>query len=160
MTTLTDFRPYYEVVARVGQARSRLRSTGLMEGLFALITVLCAMVLVVTLAQGYLRFAMAGRLALLAIALATTVIAFWKFFLVPVRYDPNDKEVARFLETRLPELGNSLINTILLAERADDWSGVLVERAIGGAAAGAGGKAVDGGVLHPSLRGSPIRIYP
>ena len=139
MTTLTDFRPYYEVVGRVEQARSRLRSVGVLEGLFALVTIVCAAVLVMTLAQGYLRFGAAGRLTLLVLGAGTAVVAFWRCFLIPIRYDPNDKEVARFLEMRIPELGNSLINTLLLAERADDWSSVLVERAIGEAAAGARG---------------------
>jgi len=139
MTTLTDYRPYFEVLGRVERIRARIRSLGVLEGLFTLITVLCGMVLVLTLAQGYLRFGPAGRLILLITGAGTAVVAFWRCFVIPIRYDPNDKEVARFLEVRLPELGNSLINTILLAERADDWSGVLVERAIDEAASGARG---------------------
>ena len=139
MTTLSDYRPYYEVLGRVERVRARIRALGVLEGMFALVTVLCGMVLVLTLAQGYLRFGPVGRLILLTGGVGTTLVAFWRCFVIPIRYDPNDKEVARFLEVRLPELGNSLINTLLLAERADDWSGVLVERAIDEAAAGARG---------------------
>ncbi|MBE3095579.1 MAG: hypothetical protein IMZ44_00445 [Planctomycetes bacterium] len=139
MTTLTNFRPYYEVASRVERARGRIRSVLVMEGVFILVTVLCGTVLVATLAQGYLRFGPWGRMALLAAGGLAVLFTFWRYVLAPLRYDPSDKEVARFLETRLPELGNSLINTILLTERADDWSGVLVERAIDEAAAGARG---------------------
>ncbi|HUU93443.1 MAG TPA: hypothetical protein VM238_19810 [Phycisphaerae bacterium] len=139
MTTLSDYRPYYEVLGRVERVRARIRSLGVLEGIFTLITVLCGMVMVLTLAQGYLRFGPVGRLILLTLGVATTIVAFWRCFVIPIRYDPNDKEVARFLELRLPQLGNSLINTILLAERADEWSGVLVERAIDEAATGARG---------------------
>ena len=137
MTTLTNYQPYFEVVGRVEQVRARIRSLRVTEGLLAMITILGSVVLVETLAQGFLRFGSAGRLTLLAAGLATLAITFWKCIVVPLRYDPSDKEVARYLETRLPELGNNLINTILLAESADDWSEVLVERAIGEAAAGA-----------------------
>ena len=137
MTTLTDYRSYFEVLGRVERVRSRIRSLGVLEGLFTLVTILCGTILVLTLAQGYLRFGMAGRLILFATGLATTLVVFWKCLVMPIRYDPNDKEVARLLEVRLPDLGNSLINTILLAERADDWSSVLVERAIDEAAGGA-----------------------
>ena len=139
MTTLSDYRPYYEVLGRVERIRARIRALGVLEGLFTLVTVLCGMALLLTLAQGYLRFGPVGRLILLLMGAATAIVAFWRCFVIPIRYDPNDKEVARFLEVRLPELGNSLINTILLAERADDWSGVLVARAIDEAAGGARG---------------------
>jgi hypothetical protein len=139
MTSLTNFRPYYEVASRVERARGRIRSVLIMEGVFILLTVLCGAVLVATLAQGYLRFGPWGRMALLAAGGLAVLFTFWRYVLAPLRYDPSDKEVARFLETRLPQLGNSLINTILLTERADDWSGVLVERAIVEAAAGARG---------------------
>ncbi len=139
MTTLSDYRPYYEVLGRVERVRARIRSLGVLEGLFTLVTVLCGMVLVLTLAQGYLRFGPVGRLVLLLVGAVTAIGAFWRCFVIPIRYDPNDKEVARFLEVRLPELGNSLINTILLSERSDDWSGLLVERAIEEAAGGARG---------------------
>ena len=139
MTTLSDYRPYYEVLGRVERIRARIRALGVLEGLFTLVTVLCGMALLLTLAQGYLRFGPVGRLILLLMGAATAIVAFWRCFVIPIRYDPNDKEVARFLEVRLPQLGNSLINTILLAERADDWSGVLVARAIDEAATGARG---------------------
>ena len=139
MTTLSDYRPYYEVLGRVERIRARIRALGVLEGLFTLVTVLCGMVLILTLAQGYLRFGPVGRSILLLMGAATAIVAFWRCFVIPIRYDPNDKEVARFLEVRLPQLGNSLINTILLAERADDWSGVLVARAIDEAAGGARG---------------------
>ena len=139
MTTLTNYRPYYEVLGRVEAVRARIRSLRVTEGLLTLVAVLCGTVFLATLAQGYLRFGVAGRLALLAMVTATAVLAFWRCVVVPLRWDPNDKEVARFLETRLPQLGNSLINTILLTEGADEWSPVLVELAIVEAAAGARG---------------------
>jgi len=139
MTTLSNYRPYYEVLARVDKVRGRLRSLAMLEGLFMLVTILCGTVLLATVAQGYLRFGTVGRLTLLVLGAAVMVVAFWRGVVVPMRYEPNDKEVARFLETRLPELGNSLINTILLAEEADRWSGVLVERAIDEAAGGSRG---------------------
>ena len=139
MTTLSNYRPYYEVLARVDRVRSRLRSLAMLEGLFMFVTILGGTLLLATLAQGYLRFGTAGRLTLLMVGVGVLVGAFWRCIVVPMRYEPNDKEVARFLETRLPELGNSLINTILLAEEADRWSGVLVERAIHEAASGSRG---------------------
>jgi hypothetical protein len=152
MTTLSHYRPYYEVLARVEQVRARMRGLAILEGLSALVAVLCGTVLVVTLAQGFLRFGPAGRLTLLVVAAATMAVAFWRCLVVPFRYDPTDKEVARFVETRLPELGNSLINTILLAEDADRWSPALLERAIGEAAAGARGVALDAAVSEKRAR--------
>ncbi len=139
MTTLTNYRPYHEVLVRVEQVRARMRRLAILEGLFTLATVVCGTVLLATVAQGYLRFGPAGRFVLLLTGVAVTVVAFWRWLVVPLRYDPNDKEVARFLETRLPELGNSLINTILLAEEADTWSGPLVQRAIDEASSGSRG---------------------
>jgi hypothetical protein len=146
MTTISDYRPYYEILTRVDRARSRLRFVLVLEGLFILATVLCGAVLVATLAQGYIRFGMYGRLALLVLAGGSVLYVFFRYVLAPLRYDPGDKEVARFLETRLPELGNSLINTLLLTEDADLWSPVLVERAVTEAAAGARGVDLLAGV--------------
>jgi hypothetical protein len=139
VTTLTNYRSYHEVLVRVEQVRSRMRTLAILEGLFTLVTVLCGTLLLVTLAQGYLRFGPVGRLILLVVGVGVFATAFWRCVVVPLRYDPNDKEVARFLETRLPELGNSLINTILLAEEADTWSGPLVQRAIDEASSGSRG---------------------
>jgi len=137
MTTITNDRAYYEVLFRVDKARARLRSVLVLEGVFILVTILCAVVLASTLAQGYIRFGTYGRLTLLVLSSASVLYVFWRYVLAPLRYDPGDKEVARFLETRLPELGNSLINTLLLTEDAGQWSPVLVERAVSEAAAGA-----------------------
>jgi hypothetical protein len=137
MTSLTNYRPYYEVLSRVDKARSRLRSVLVLEGLFILVTILCGAILAATMAQGYIRFGTWGRLTLLVFGSGAVLYVFWRYVLTPLRYDPGDKEVARFLETRLPELGNSLINTLLLTEDADRWSSVLVERAVTEAAAGA-----------------------
>jgi hypothetical protein len=137
MTTLTNYRPYYEVLGRVEEVRARLRSLRITAGVLTLITVLASTVLVATVAQGYLRFDPAGRAALLLTGLAVTGIAFWRCIVVPLRWDPNDREVARYLETRLPKLGNNLINAILLAEGEDSGSPALVERAIAEAATGA-----------------------
>ena len=139
MTTLTDYRAYYEVLERVDEVQARLRRLRIAEGIFALLAVACAAMLLATLAQGYLRFGPAGRLALLLVAGLTAGFAFWRTILTALRDDLNEKQVARYLEMHLPELGNSLINTILLAERADEWSPVLVERALGEAAAAAHG---------------------
>ena len=136
MTTLIHYRPYHEVLARVEQVRSRMRSLAVLEGLFTLVTVLSGALLVLTLAQGYLRFGPVGRLILLVLGLGVFAVTFWRCVVVPLRLEPNDKEVARFLETRLPDLGNSLINTILLTEEARAWSSPLVARAIDEAAAG------------------------
>jgi len=139
VTTLSDYRAYHEVLVRVERVRSRMRGLAIMEGLFTMVTVLCGTLLVLTLAQGYLRFGPVGRLILLVVGVGVFVAAFWRCVVIPLRYEPNDKEVARFLETRLPELGNSLINTLLLAEEANFWSGPLVQRAIDEAASGSRG---------------------
>ena len=139
MTTLPNYQPYYEVLNRVDQVRGTMRRLRVIEGVLAMVAILCGAILILTLAQGYLRLAAPWRLAFLIVGLATLIGTFWRCIMVPLRWNPSDKEVARFLETRITELGNSLINTILLTEAADDWSPVLVERAIGEAAAGARG---------------------
>ena len=137
MGSLINFRPYYEVLERVDETRARLRAIRIAEGLMALATTLALVVLVTTALQAWWHFGPWVRLAMLTAWLAALVLSIWRFAVVPFRWDPNDKEVARFLETRLPELGNNLINTILLAEEANQWSPPMVERAIGEAAAGA-----------------------
>ena len=139
MTTLTNYQPYYEVLARVDGVRARIRSLRLGEGVATFLAVFCGAIFLATLAQGFLRFGMVGRLSLLVLSVAAIVGAFWRYVIEPLRDEPSDKEVARFIETRLPQLGNNLINTLLLAEDADAWSPVLVERAIGEAALGARG---------------------
>ncbi len=152
MTTLTDFRPYYEVLARIDRVRGRMRTLVVGEGLLVLAAVLSGTVLVLTLAQGYLRFGPWGRLTLLVAGGAAALGALWRGLVVPLRFDPTDKEVARFLETRLPDLGNSLINTLLLVEEADRWSPVLVERAIGEAAAEARGVDLEAAIDERRLK--------
>jgi hypothetical protein len=137
MTTLTDYRAYYEVQARVDLVRGRMRALRLTQGVLAFVAILCGAVLVATVLQGFLRFGPMGRLTILVAGAATVAIAFWYSIIAPLRFEPNEKEAARFIETRLQELGNSLINTILLAEHADEWSGPMVGRAIGEAAAAA-----------------------
>jgi hypothetical protein len=139
MTTLSNYQPYYEVLSRVDQVRTTMRRLRVIEGLLAMTTILCGLILILTLAQGYLRLGSPWRITFLVLSVATVLGTFWRCILVPLRWDPSDKEVARFLETHIAELGNSLINTILLTEAAADWSPVLVERAIGEAAAGARG---------------------
>ena len=139
MTTLTNYQPYYEVLNRVDRVRATRRRLRIIEGVLAMVTILCGTVLVLTLAQGYLRFGTPWRVTFWVLGMGTAAVTFWKCIIVPLRWDPSDKEVARFLETRIASLGNSLINTILLTEAADDWSPVLVERAIVEAAAGARG---------------------
>ncbi len=139
MTTLTDYRPYYQVRASVEAVRGRIQSLRVAEGFLAFATVLCGAVLVATLIQGFLWFGSAGRLVLLLAGSAAVGVSFWRHVIAPLRHNPNEKEVARFIETRLPELGNSLINTILLTERAHEWSPTLVQMAVGEAAAGARG---------------------
>ncbi len=137
MTTLNDFRPYYEVRARVDQVRGRLRATRMLAGFLAFVAVFCGTVFLATLAQGIVRFGTVGRLVLLVAGGAAIVFAFWRWIVQPVRHEPSAKETARFIETRMPEVGNGLINTLLLAEHANEWSGPLVGRAIREAAAGA-----------------------
>ncbi|MGB2613323.1 MAG: hypothetical protein WBE06_01260 [Phycisphaerae bacterium] len=139
MTTLTNYLPYLEVMARIEAVRGRIRTLRFTEGFLAFLTVLCGTVLAVTLAQGFLRFGAAGRLALLVAGLSAVAGAFWRYVLAPLRREPSPKEVARFVETRLPHLGNSLINTILLVEQAAEWSPVLVQIAVNQAASGAAG---------------------
>ena len=156
MTTLTDLRPYYEVLNRVEEVRARIRSLRLAEGFCTLVAALCGVMLVSTLAQGYLRFNSTGRMALMAFIIVATIGAFYRWVVVPLRYDPNDKEVARFLELRLPELGNNLINTILLAEEAETWSPVLVERAIDEAAAGARGVDLARAISSRTMRNRAV----
>ena len=137
MTTLTNLQPYYEVLARVDQVRARIRSLQLAEGGFGFLAFACGSIFLATLAQGFLRFGSYGRLTLLVLGAATILATFWRYVIEPLRHEPNDKEVARYIETRLPQLGNNLINAILLAEDADSWSPALLERAVGEAALGA-----------------------
>jgi hypothetical protein len=139
VASLVNYRPYHEVLDRVEDVRARLRSTRIAEGLLAFAAVAALVVLSATLMQGYLRFGSWGRLVLLVVGLTVLLAALWRLAVAPFRWDPNDKEIARLLELRLPQLGNSLINTILLAEQSTEWSSPLVERAIGEAAAGARG---------------------
>jgi hypothetical protein len=125
------------VLARVDRVRARIRSLQLAEGAFGFLAFACGSIFLATLAQGFLRFGSYGRLALLVLGSATLLATFWRYVIEPLRHEPNDKEVARYIETRLPQLGNNLINAILLAEDAESWSPALVERAIGEAALGA-----------------------
>ena len=135
MTTLTNYLPYFEVMARIEAVRGRIRTLRFTEGFFSFMTVFCGAVLGATLVQGFLRFGPAGRLALLLVGAGAILWAFWRHILSPLRREPNFKEVARFIEIRLPQLGNSLINTLLLTERASEWSPVLVQMAVSEAAA-------------------------
>ncbi len=137
MASAVNLRPYREILVRVDEVRGEMRALRLTEGVLALLTVTAAAVFAATAVQAYVHFASTGRWVLLAAVLGAFLAGLWWFVIAVFRSEPNDRQVARFLETRLPELGNSLINTIQLSEESGQWSEVLVSRAIGEAASGA-----------------------
>ena len=139
MASAVNLRPYRQVLVRVDEVRGQMRALHLAEGVLAQVAVTAVAILATTALQAYIHFGTTGRWALLGTVVAAFLAGTWWFIIAALRSQPNDRQVARFLETRLPELGNSLINTIQLAEDTTPWSEVLVSRAIGEAAAGAAG---------------------
>jgi hypothetical protein len=136
MASAVNLRPYRAVLARVDEVRGQMRALRLAEGILAEVAVAALAVLAATAVQSYLHFGTTGRWVLLGAILAAFLAGGWWFVLAALRSQPNDRQVARLIETRLPELGNSLINTIQLAEDSGQWSEALVSRAVGEAAAG------------------------
>jgi hypothetical protein len=136
VASAVNLRPYRAVLNRVDEVRGQLRALALAEGVLAEVAVTVLAILLATAIQSYAHFGQTGRWVLLGGILASFLAGGWWFIVAALRSQPNDLQVARLIETRIPILGNNLINTIQLAEDSGRWSEVLVSRAIVEAAAG------------------------
>ena len=130
MSTLRTWTNYDEVRTRILLIRNRWRAVLLLEGLLAVGVVGMTAVLMIALVDGLIHLPVAGRLVLLGISTAATAVAvFWRLVLPSLRR-LNDEEVARHIESAVPEIRNGLINAVQLAGDEGAPSAELVDRAI------------------------------
>ena len=122
-----------QCLTAVQQRRWRLR---LLAGLAAIVTVLSAVLVVVTLAAGYWpgQPPAALRWGLLAVTAGVLFIAIARFVFRPFAWRQTPAQVARFVEQARPELRNDLISAVLLADDDHQPSPELVQHAINEAA--------------------------
>ncbi|MDK1030854.1 MAG: hypothetical protein QGD94_02495, partial [Planctomycetia bacterium] len=138
MTTISGYRGYHEVVFRLRQVGSRLGAVKAMESVLAMVAAIAGAVWTTTMLQGFLRFDTVGRLVLLASGVGAIGYGFWRFVLVPWRHQMTREQIARHVELCMPDLNNSLINTIQLARSREEWkTPELVDGAIAEAVVGA-----------------------
>lgn len=132
MTTL-NLPPATAVFDRLDALRSRRWALGVLAGGLAFLALALGGLLAATLLAGYwpseqpptaLRWALLIGLCLLA-ALA----AGW-FLVRPLVWRQNPAQLARFAELALPEIGNDLINSVLLSGDPQPSSPEMVELAL------------------------------
>jgi len=130
MTTVSGYRGYHEIMFRLQAVGARLNVLKAVEALLSMVAVVAGAVWLTTIIQGFLRFDTAGRLVLLVVGVGGVAAGFWRFVIAPWRYQMNGEQIARHVESRLPDLKNDLINTIQLARARDEWVPELVDGAI------------------------------
>ncbi|HUV39373.1 MAG TPA: DUF4175 family protein, partial [Planctomycetota bacterium] len=130
MSTLRTWTNYDEVRTRLLLIRNRWRVVLLLEGLLAVGVVSMAAVLLIALVDGLIHLPVAGRVTLLALATVATALVVFFRLLVPSLRRLSDEQVARHIESALPEIRNGLINAVQLARDERAPSAELVDRAI------------------------------
>jgi hypothetical protein len=155
MTTLPRYSGATDIFRQLEQVRARRWTLGLSAGLLAAATVVIVCVLVAAVALGYWpdQPPAALRWAVLAGALTALLASAGWFVLRPAVWKQNPAQTARFVETRLPELRNDLINTVLLCGDESQSSPELVQLAIYEALLRSRGVDVRGSVSRRSLGG-------
>jgi hypothetical protein len=131
MTTL-NYQGSREILSKLQAVHTRRWTFRLGAGIMAVATVAAGCVLVVSASAGYWRQGppSALRWALLAGASAAILAAAAWFIVRAILWRENPAQLARFVEQRMPELRNELINSVLLADDRDQASAELVQQAI------------------------------
>lgn len=130
MTTLPSYHDYGLIDAHLRVVRSRWRGANIATAISALVAGVLAIMLLIGLVEGLLHLNTVGRILLLATSIgvlaAVVVLGVFK----PLLRGYTNEQVARYVEERLPELNNALINSVQLASDEHVVSGLLTERAI------------------------------
>ena len=137
MTTLEQYTGLDEIRDRLETVEVHRRTVRLLAGSAAMITLLTSGLLFGAIVAGYWQAPppLWLRMSVLAVIVATWAAAAWGFILREFTTRQNQAQTARYVEQAIPDLHNSLINSILLAEDTHQASDVLVGRAIDEAAA-------------------------
>lgn len=140
MATVRQYKAYEEVLGRVNDVRMRATVNRILDGTLGAAALASVAVLGVTACQATVRFGSLGREVLRVALWVGLVAAVVRLLLTVVRRPWTDERTARFIETRVPDIGNSLINVIQLVEESRCWSPVLLDRAMSEAARGVRGR--------------------
>jgi hypothetical protein len=152
MTTLPSSPDVQVLVDQLREVRARKWAVDVLAGVLATFCLVCAAIILVGAVAGYwpgqppvwLRI---GLLGAGASVLAASVVV---LVLARAVRRINDAQAARFVEQRIPEVRNDLINSLLLAREADDAP--LVRSAIGEAVRNCRGIDLGPSVSTRSLR--------
>ncbi|MDP6381506.1 MAG: hypothetical protein QF662_09195, partial [Phycisphaerae bacterium] len=127
---MSGYRGYNEVLFRLRQVGSRLNAVKALETVLAMVAVIAGAVWAATMLQGFVRFGAPGRVILLVGGVAGVGYGLWRFVIVPWQTQMTHEQIARHVESCVPELQNDLINTIQLSRSRDRWIPELVDGAI------------------------------
>ncbi|NIA21464.1 MAG: hypothetical protein GWP05_05745 [Anaerolineaceae bacterium] len=130
MATKSQYRAYDEVLNRVNDVRMRLTVRSLLDGLLGAVALGVVVLLLAVGLQVLARFDSTGREVLRVALLAGLGAALLRAGWIVVRRQWTDEQTARFIETRVPEAGNSLINILQLVSQSDRWSPLLLDKAL------------------------------
>ncbi|MFW5732160.1 MAG: hypothetical protein ACOCZU_03020, partial [Planctomycetota bacterium] len=152
MTTLNSYRGVNELLQQLRAVRLRQWLVDLAAGTLAMATILPATILAVGLSLGYWPDQPPSLLRWTVLLAAIAVLAgaaVW-FWLRPALRRRNAAQIARQVESALPDVRNDLINTILLSRDGAQASPELVQHAIDEAVGRCGDVQLTRSVnLHP-----------
>jgi len=130
MATVKQYKAYDEVLNRVNDVRMRATLCRVLDGVLGAVAIVGLVLLAVTATQAAGRFGASGREALRVVLVAGALVAAGRLALRVFRRQWTDEQAARFIETHVPEAGNSLINVVQLVREGDRWSPLLLDRAM------------------------------
>jgi len=132
MTTAERYRGVEEIELRLADVWQRRWLVRLLAAAAAVGTVACGAVVLAAVALGYWpdQPPAAARWAVLLLGVGSLVFALVWFVGRAALWRQNPAQVARFAESRMPELRNDLINSVLLARERRVASPELVHAAI------------------------------
>ena len=130
MSLRAAYRDFAAVEGRIGTVRTRWKTFLVLKGLLAFAVVALGAGLVVGLLEGLIHLPVAGRVVMLVLGLGSLAAALGVFVARPVLRRLTDEEVARHIESALPDIRNGLINAVQLSRDEQAPSADLVDAAI------------------------------
>ena len=130
MSLRAAYRDYVAVESRIFMIRTRWKLFLVLRGLLAFAVVLLGVGLVVALLEGLIHLPVVGRVLLLGLGLLCLAVALAVFVVRPGLRRLSDEEVARHIESAVPDIRNGLINAVQLSRDEQAPSASLVDAAI------------------------------
>src|SRR5205085_4192354 len=117
-----DWRPMMDLAATLRRIRRQWLATAALEAGARAAAAIAVLVAAAALAERWLHpsdgmlLAITAVTALLAICIAIVLVR-------PLRRQPDDRQIARFIEERFPELEDTLVTAVYIGARTADDNG-------------------------------------